>query len=228
MIAGHEAPCLQRGADGPGVVVDLAPAHLLRNVVGGHRRSDERDSRAGVGGELEPLDGGQRLVVAHQHDASRRTRRSLAAVDSIRDKRRCVGATRVCQARVDVRVVFTGADLLIDGRLTRSNLSVDGHTISTIGDDVDPAAEIVDCSGLVISPGFIDLQCNGAVGADITTDPTSIGIVAEALPSFGVTSFLPTVVTSPASSGTQRSRHCGARTVRPRVPTRSACTSRAR
>jgi N-acetylglucosamine-6-phosphate deacetylase len=96
-------------------------------------------------------------------------------------------------------VVFTGAQLLVDGHLTRSSLAVDGRTISAIGGGLAPDAEIVDCRGLVISPGFIDLQCNGAVGADITTDPTSIGVVAETLPRFGVTSFLPTLVTSPAA-----------------------------
>jgi N-acetylglucosamine-6-phosphate deacetylase len=97
------------------------------------------------------------------------------------------------------RVLLTGADLLIDGRFTPRNVTLDGPIIATIGDDVDSAAEIVECNGLVISPGFIDLQCNGAVGADLTTDPTSIGTVAAALPRFGVTSFLPTVVTSPAT-----------------------------
>ena len=97
------------------------------------------------------------------------------------------------------RILLTGADLLIDGRLTRTNVTLDGRIIAAIGDDFDTAAEFVDCSGLVISPGFIDLQCNGAVGADLTTDPTSIGTIGEALPRFGVTSFLPTVVTSPAT-----------------------------
>lgn len=97
------------------------------------------------------------------------------------------------------RLFLTGADLLTDGRLARRNVTVDGPLIAAIGDDVDSTVEVVDCSGLVISPGFIDLQCNGAIGADVTTDPTSIATVAEALPRFGVTSFLPTVVTSPAT-----------------------------
>ncbi len=97
------------------------------------------------------------------------------------------------------RVLLAGADLLIDGRFTRSNLTLDGQVIAAIGDQLDPSAEFVECSGLVISPGFIDLQCNGAVGADITTDATAIETVAGALPRFGITSFLPTVVTSPAT-----------------------------
>ena len=97
------------------------------------------------------------------------------------------------------RVQLTGADLLIDGRCTRSDLTLDGRTIAALGGRLDTTAEVIDCSGLVISPGFIDLQCNGAVGLDFTTDAMSIGPVADALPRFGVTSFLPTVVTSPAA-----------------------------
>ncbi len=97
------------------------------------------------------------------------------------------------------RVLLTGADLLIDGRLTRRNVTLDGPDITAIGDDVDSDAEIVDCRGLVIAPGFIDLQCNGAFGIDLTTEPSGIEAMARGLPRFGVTSFLPTVVTSPAT-----------------------------
>lgn len=50
-----------------------------------------------------------------------------------------------------------------------------------------------DCTLL---PGLIDLQVNGAVGADISSSPDSIWQVAEALPRHGVTAFLPTVITS--------------------------------
>jgi N-acetylglucosamine-6-phosphate deacetylase len=101
--------------------------------------------------------------------------------------------------------VFTGATILTDGTLQPGDLVVDGGRI--VGINVTPTrietrssvVEVIDCSGHVISPGFIDLQCNGAVGLDITTDPASIGMMAETLPRFGVTSFLPTVVTSPTA-----------------------------
>ena len=46
-------------------------------------------------------------------------------------------------------------------------------------------------------PGFIELQVNGVGDADFTADPPSIPRAAAALPRHGVTSFLPTVVTSP-------------------------------
>ncbi len=41
------------------------------------------------------------------------------------------------------------------------------------------------------------MQFNGGFGADFTDDPAAIWRVAEALPRYGVTSFLPTIITSP-------------------------------
>lgn len=58
--------------------------------------------------------------------------------------------------------------------------------------------ETIDGTGLALAPGFIDLQINGAFGNDFTHDPGSIWEVAEKLPRFGVTAFLPTIVSSPA------------------------------
>jgi len=45
-------------------------------------------------------------------------------------------------------------------------------------------------------PGLVDLQVNGAAGFDLTSEPERLWDVAAALPSYGVTAFLPTVVTS--------------------------------
>jgi N-acetylglucosamine-6-phosphate deacetylase len=59
------------------------------------------------------------------------------------------------------------------------------------------AARRLDAAGLLVVPGFVDLQCNGAVGVDITADPERLWEVAAALPRWGVTSWLPTVVTAP-------------------------------
>lgn len=80
-----------------------------------------------------------------------------------------------------------------DGRITA--LSPPGDAQSTTEDR--PPEALIDGRGLLLAPGFIDLQINGAFGHDFTADPGSIAAVAERLPQFGVTSFLPTVVTSP-------------------------------
>lgn len=45
-------------------------------------------------------------------------------------------------------------------------------------------------------PGLVDLQVNGAAGHDLTSAPERLWDVAAALAAYGVTAFLPTVVTS--------------------------------
>lgn len=51
-------------------------------------------------------------------------------------------------------------------------------------------------SGL-LCPGFIDLQINGAFGADVGPDPAAIETLVKRLPETGVTGFLPTLISSP-------------------------------
>jgi N-acetylglucosamine-6-phosphate deacetylase len=53
---------------------------------------------------------------------------------------------------------------------------------------------ILDAEGLLLAPGFIELQINGAAGHDLTTDPEELWNVAAALPRYGITAFLATVV----------------------------------
>jgi N-acetylglucosamine-6-phosphate deacetylase len=80
-------------------------------------------------------------------------------------------------------------------------LLTDGLQIAAVG----PAAQIpcpasahrIDGTGLLLAPGFIELQINGAFGNDLTFDPASIWTVAAGLPRYGVTAFLATIITSP-------------------------------
>ncbi|XP_034046728.1 N-acetylglucosamine-6-phosphate deacetylase [Thalassophryne amazonica] len=59
----------------------------------------------------------------------------------------------------------------------------------------------VDCQGSIISPGFIDVQINGGYGIDFSqaSDNVREGVsfVAKKILEHGVTSFCPTLVTSP-------------------------------
>ncbi|XP_058800584.1 N-acetylglucosamine-6-phosphate deacetylase isoform X2 [Phymastichus coffea] len=68
---------------------------------------------------------------------------------------------------------------------------------------VEPSYK-VNCCGAIISPGFIDIQINGGFGIDFSynTDNVENGIntVAKELLSYGVTSFCPTLVTSPVET----------------------------
>jgi N-acetylglucosamine-6-phosphate deacetylase len=87
-----------------------------------------------------------------------------------------------------------------DGTPSAGVLVVEGR-IAAIGDDaaagVPKRTRRLDATGLTVAPGLIELQVNGAGGRDITADPTAIWSVGECLAEFGVTSFLPTIVSSP-------------------------------
>lgn len=80
-------------------------------------------------------------------------------------------------------------------------LLIDRGRIVAVGDAAQIAApddaEVIDAGGLIVTPGFIDLQLNGAFGDDFTWAPDTIWRVAAHLPRWGVTSFLPTIITSP-------------------------------
>ncbi|MFP3902509.1 MAG: N-acetylglucosamine-6-phosphate deacetylase, partial [Acidimicrobiia bacterium] len=59
-------------------------------------------------------------------------------------------------------------------------------------------ADRLDVTGLVVAPGFVDLQCNGAAGVDLVAEPEGLWTLATALPRWGVTAWLPTVISAPA------------------------------
>lgn len=61
------------------------------------------------------------------------------------------------------------------------------------------ATQSIDARGCIISPGYIDIQINGAFGVDFTTNAENVGEAARRLPSHGVTSFLPTIVSTERS-----------------------------
>jgi N-acetylglucosamine-6-phosphate deacetylase len=88
-----------------------------------------------------------------------------------------------------------------DRVIERGSVLVDGGRIvavgTTAGAQTSAGARQIDAGGGVLAPGFIDLQLNGAFGHDFTADPPSIWQVAAGLPRYGVTAFLPTIITSP-------------------------------
>ena len=59
--------------------------------------------------------------------------------------------------------------------------------------------EVIDINGMVLSPGFIDLQINGCGGVLFNDDISmeALKIMNETNKKFGCTSFLPTLITSP-------------------------------
>ena len=81
------------------------------------------------------------------------------------------------------------AILLADGRIAA--LGADAEHRAT------DAERVIDGSGMAAAPGYIELQLNGIDGLDFTSDPDSITRVGAAPARYGVTAYLPTIVTSP-------------------------------
>ena len=67
-------------------------------------------------------------------------------------------------------------------------------------DERTQADIVYDCRGVLIAPGYIDLQINGAFGNDFSSpneaSETMLLDVARKLTAHGVTAFAPTVVSS--------------------------------
>jgi N-acetylglucosamine-6-phosphate deacetylase len=81
-----------------------------------------------------------------------------------------------------------GAVIVEDGRIVE---------VTRQGADRALPAPIIEFP--IVAPGFIDLQVNGGFGIEVGSDPAAIQALAAKLPSTGVTSWLPTVITSPAA-----------------------------
>ncbi|EZA59057.1 N-acetylglucosamine-6-phosphate deacetylase isoform X2 [Ooceraea biroi] len=100
---------------------------------------------------------------------------------------------------------FRNCKILRDGTMQEEDLWVrDGKIVNPekifYDEKVDSDIKI-DCAGALISPGYIDLQINGGFGVDFSYDDNveeGIDKVAKGLLKYGVTSFCPTLVTSPS------------------------------
>jgi N-acetylglucosamine-6-phosphate deacetylase len=92
--------------------------------------------------------------------------------------------------------------LLVDGNLIRGAVVVEGGRIVDvrIGDErnVGPLpSPRLDAD--IVSPGLVDLQVNGGFGLEVGGDAAALRALAARLPSTGVTTFLPTLVSSDAA-----------------------------
>ncbi len=85
-------------------------------------------------------------------------------------------------------------------RLVHESEIVRGDLCIAKGKIIEPHTECsktIDCQGLLVTPGFIDLQVNGLEGNDLTTNLERWSDVAKGLCRYGVTSFLATVLSQP-------------------------------
>lgn len=86
---------------------------------------------------------------------------------------------------------------VVGGRTTPVTVSVDDGLITEVEPHADPNADVVLDTG-TLTAGLVDIQINGAFGVDFAAaDDADWDRVAGRLPSTGVTSFQPTLITAP-------------------------------
>jgi N-acetylglucosamine-6-phosphate deacetylase len=90
--------------------------------------------------------------------------------------------------------ILRGGTVLLDGAWRPTDLAVlDGRIAGSAPAEV----ETVELDGFLVAPGYVDLQCNGGLGIDLASDPERLWELGALLPRFGVTAWLPTIVTTP-------------------------------
>jgi N-acetylglucosamine-6-phosphate deacetylase len=96
--------------------------------------------------------------------------------------------------------------LLTPTRLIKdAAILIDGRKILACGpasemDKGPSGARVLDARGFTAIPGYLEWQINGGFGHDFTETPESIWEVGSRLPEYGVTAFLPTIITAPAET----------------------------
>lgn len=113
-------------------------------------------------------------------------------------------------------IVLAGADLVLPDRVVPGgSLVIDDGRIEAIESRViDPpaGATLVDLTGHLIVPGFVDVHIHGIEGLDVLDGPGAIAEVAARLPKYGVTAFCPTsIACSPSTLATMLTAVAAAR-----------------
>jgi N-acetylglucosamine-6-phosphate deacetylase len=91
-----------------------------------------------------------------------------------------------------------GGVALVDGAVVDADVVVDAGVVTAVGGRRPAGADVLDATDAIVAPGFVDLQLNGGAGIDLTSEPERLLELAAVLPRYGVTAYLPTIVTSPS------------------------------
>jgi len=89
-------------------------------------------------------------------------------------------------------------NLLVGEELVPGSVTIDGDRIANVQRDADHGSS-PRLEAAIVAPGLIDLQVNGGFGVEVGDDPDAIRLLGERLPGTGVTSFLPTIISSSAN-----------------------------
>ncbi|HEY4184270.1 MAG TPA: N-acetylglucosamine-6-phosphate deacetylase [Polyangia bacterium] len=88
---------------------------------------------------------------------------------------------------------------IVEGTTSRAGAVVidDGRIVAVEPDGTGTPLPTRRLRAAYVAAGFVDLQVNGGFGHEVGEDPAALRALARRLPSTGVTSFLPTLVSRP-------------------------------
>lgn len=106
-------------------------------------------------------------------------------------------------------ILFKNAKVILENSIEELMLLVDGGKIVKIAKETAPGeAEIIDCGGLYLSPGFIDLHVHGGGGISaMCKDAEKITGMCRAHALHGTTSILPTTLAAPVKQLLEVTEH---------------------
>ena len=92
--------------------------------------------------------------------------------------------------------LYNATVVLPDNLITQASVDVRDGTIESVGSVTGlGAGESIDCTGLTLVPGMIDIHIHGAMGVDVNAaDVDGLIEVARFLAQNGVTAWMPTLV----------------------------------
>lgn len=94
------------------------------------------------------------------------------------------------------QVAIRGRVVTERGVLDGGVLVLDGGRIRAVDREPPAATPLCDLGESYLLPGFVDPQINGSFGVDVATEPDRLPELSERLPATGVTTYLPTVISS--------------------------------
>lgn len=87
--------------------------------------------------------------------------------------------------------------IIVTDKITSGVLVLENGLVKGISDSIPAGAEVIDCEGDYVSPGFIDMHTHGAGGADFMDGTVEAFLTAARMhAAHGTTLLCPTTLTS--------------------------------
>lgn len=92
-------------------------------------------------------------------------------------------------------MIFQNAAVFLEGRFQKTSLKVENGRIAAVGDALMDE-EVLDCSGMLLLPGLVEIHSHGCVGEDFSTsDEKGVEKMRRYYLQHGITSVLATTMT---------------------------------